>query len=603
MNQSRICIIVLTCVFSHLAHAQMPSSYDLRNVNGTNYSTSVKSQRGGTCWTHGSMAAIEGNLIRHGYWSSLGYTTQPNLAEYHLDWWNGFNQHHNDDINPPTGDGLTVHNGGDYLVVAAYATRGDGIVYCTNANDGTQYDDDWYYTTPNRASAQYTRFYPRHIEWLRAGTNLQNIDTIKGAIISNGVLGTCMYYSGSYISGGKHYQPPSSSADPNHSIAIVGWDDNMEISTAPTSGAWLCKNSWGSGWNGDGHFWISYYDKHACQHPEMGAVTFRDVVQTPYDHTYYHDYHGWRDTLITQRAFNAFTALTNEMITAISFYTTTNDTGYTANLFGSFSGGVLTQLLWSNTGSFEHIGYHTVDVLPPLSLTNGQQFFLELQVDAGGQAYDRTSEISVLLSPGAEPPEGIDLETMGKMSPALLSGTPVTSSAGPQESYYLNGGTWTELTNLNDTANFCLKVFTEYPDFDDDGIPDDQDPDDDNDNIPDAWEIQYGMNPTNTADGTDDWDSDGFSNVEEFVADTNPTNATSRFEMTTPQPSPQITNSIVLQWTARTNRNYRIYLSTNLLNAFELISPTLLYPCNAYTDSLHNSSEHRYYRVQVEYAP
>ncbi|MBU1693657.1 MAG: thrombospondin type 3 repeat-containing protein, partial [Verrucomicrobia bacterium] len=49
--------------------------------------------------------------------------------------------------------------------------------------------------------------------------------------------------------------------------------------------------------------------------------------------------------------------------------------------------------------------------------------------------------------------------------------------------------------------------------------------DTDADGIPDFWESKYGLNPSDRGDAQGDLDGDGFSNVEEFNAETDPTNA------------------------------------------------------------------------------
>src|SRR6202034_2122124 len=90
--QSLCVILFLTPFASAQETADIPAQYDLRKVGGV---TPIKSQSGGTCWAHGTMAAIESNLLVSGSWKKIGASEMPALSEYHLDWWTGFNQFKN----------------------------------------------------------------------------------------------------------------------------------------------------------------------------------------------------------------------------------------------------------------------------------------------------------------------------------------------------------------------------------------------------------------------------------------------------------------------------------------------------------------------------
>jgi len=416
---------------SRAATIAPPSSFDLRNVDGQNYVTAIRSQTGGTCWAHGAMAAMESNLLMTGRWTAAGEGGPPNLAEYHLDWWNFFNEYYNPDRVPPQGGGLVVHEGGDYMVTAAYLSRGDGAV--------RDVDGQSYYTPPDLREPIYHYYYPQDIIWLTAGADLSNIDAVKEAVMAYGAVGTCIRSDSRFIDASFcHWQPPSDTTSPNHAVAIVGWDDDKET-PAPSNGAWLCKNSWGSAWGLAGYFWVSYYDKWSCQHPEMGAVSFQNVMFMPWDHVYGHDVHGWRATWpASQAAFNAFRSANDYLLDAVSFHTNVDNVGYTVRVYDDFSDGELQNELSGAIGIFQHLGLHTVNLDTHIRFYAGDDFYIALELTDGGYAYDQTSLVPVLLS---------DTE----------DGTLVVSASAPGQSFYFDGADWLDLYASDTTANFCIK--------------------------------------------------------------------------------------------------------------------------------------------------
>jgi len=121
---------------------------------------------------------------------------------------------------------------------------------------------------------------------------------------------------------------------------------------------------------------------------------------------------------------------------------------YVVKVFDRFESGVLLDELAEKSGRIDHTGFHTIDLDSPLDLNANDDFYVYLYLSDGGQPFDRTSIVPVLLG-----------------STAL--NTIVNSTAHPGESYYFNGSSWQDLYNYdfgitawNGTANFCIKALT-----------------------------------------------------------------------------------------------------------------------------------------------
>ena len=151
-------------------------------------------------------------------------------------------------------------------------------------------------------------------------------DTIKQAVMTYGAVTMAFYYEGlPYYNSGTHAYYYNVTTNSNHEVAIVGWDDNYNTSnfaiTPPGNGAFIVRNSWGTGWGDAGYFYISYYDK---QVGEDDLAVFENAESTTnYDRVYQYDPLGWvsgfgyGDT--TAWFANVFTAVGAEQLKCSKF--------------------------------------------------------------------------------------------------------------------------------------------------------------------------------------------------------------------------------------------------------------------------------------------
>ena len=280
----------------------LPSSYDSRNVGGVNYVTSVKSQGNyGICWAYATEALAEISLVRQGLKTAGGI----DLSERQL----AYATYHTapDPLGNTASDtmtstaatvsGKTITN--NFLYAGGNVSVG---MYALMTGKGLASEIE----VPYSATESVMTTKP---ECFSADAHIKNAYMLnatdknlrKHMIMQYGAV-SGMYYDDSQNNAATCYNATnaayfmSSTVEygVNHAITIVGWDDSYPatnfnaINRPTTNGAWLCKNSWGSGWGKAGYFYISYEEYSLNQYQFSTSYGFEMDTLDSYDYNYFY---------------------------------------------------------------------------------------------------------------------------------------------------------------------------------------------------------------------------------------------------------------------------------------------------------------------------
>lgn len=448
-------------IFQSIARSTViPSSYSSVDRG---YVTSVKNQGGlGICWAYGACAAMESYALSHGYVSS---PDDIDLSEFELAYMTFNDSTFTDPLGGTTGDTSTNYtmnhsfsNGGNDQYAFKTLSKWAGIVNQDKAPEASypyQLDKEDTTYTFNAGDVSYILTGQKYI-------NMKERDLVKQAIIENGAVSTIYTTDQKFSDGYVYYSQPTGSG---HEIAIVGWNDNIDKSlfaangyeTPPGNGAWLIKNSWGTGAGNNGYFWMSYYESSI---QNMNAVVYEIAPADAYDYNYQYDGSTIFNHFIQNNASfyknekkfaNIFKAggTTDEVLRSVAFAVGNANLSYTVDIYkvNTDAGTISPEngtLLTSYTGKTTYAGYYTSELPESIVLHSGDTFSVVV-------TFDKAAGINYSIS---------EYQT----ADSEHTYWDVVNSAEPGHSYLFYYNRWVDINKLSyDTypdADFCIKAFT-----------------------------------------------------------------------------------------------------------------------------------------------
>ena len=411
----------------------LPSSYDLRTLNRV---TPVKDQGCAySCWAFATDASLESSFMPAESWDFSENNMKNMLSS----------------DNGPQGFDRSSNDVGSSFISAAYLTRWSGPVNTA---------DDPYDCSSNLSYSEFglpIRKHVQNVTWIPPRSGPMDNDAIKEAIMTYaGVMSGMLVDNASPQNWTNTFNPSTESYyvgyTPdfwNHYVTLVGWDDSYRANNfstnPPGDGAFIAKNSWCMDGTDNGYYiYISYYDG------ALGYVDnayFTGEPPNNYAHIYQYDPLGWDQSIgsssTTCWAANIFTANSNEILNAVSFYTTDLNCNYVINIYtntgsqpSNQDGPVLTQ-----SGTISNVGYHTVPLNSGIQLFPGQTFSVVLE----------------LTNPNYIYPIAVETPLSGHLRDYSSQAT-----ANFGESFVsTDGNTWTDITTkVAPNTVACIKAFT-----------------------------------------------------------------------------------------------------------------------------------------------
>lgn len=214
-------------------------------------------------------------------------------------------------------------------------------------------------------------------------------DALKQAVLEYGEVYTEMYYAPQFYNESTHAYYYGYSGQSNHAVTIAGWDDAYKkenfVRKPPGDGAFLVKDSRGTGFGDGGYFYISYYDKSAFN--KNSSFIARKAEGKPRD---LHDvdmgqlspFGMGQDSVYMAQVF---TLEEDFDITSLGFYATAPETAYQIKIYRGDKlpePWVVKPYAAVATGGLQNAGYYVLKLKKPVQMEAGTSFIAVVRLQS-----------------------------------------------------------------------------------------------------------------------------------------------------------------------------------------------------------------------------